>query len=54
MTGTGDLVTAVVLALHDSGVQPEDIRTETASLEDAFLTLTGETTHATTNGETQR
>ena len=54
VTGTGDLVTAVVLALHDSGVQTEDIRTETASLQDAFLTLTGETTHATTNGETQR
>ena len=47
-------MTAVVLALHDAGLQTEDIRTETASLEDAFLTLTDETTHATTNAETQR
>ena len=54
VAGTGDLVSAVVLALHDAGLQAEDLRTETASLEDAFLALTDETTHATTNAETQR
>jgi ABC-2 type transport system ATP-binding protein len=54
VAGSGDLVTAVVLALHHAGVRTEDIRTETASLEDAFLALTDETTHATTNAEMQR
>jgi ABC-2 type transport system ATP-binding protein len=54
VTGSGDLLTAVVLALHRAGLRAEDIRPETASLEDAFLTLTDETTHANTNGEMRR
>ena len=51
--GSGDLVTAVVLALHRAGVHAEDVQTETASLEDAFLALTDETTNADTNGVTR-
>jgi ABC-2 type transport system ATP-binding protein len=42
VVGSGDLLTAVVLALHHGGVRAEDIRPETASLEDAFLALTHE------------
>ena len=51
VAGAGDLVSAVVLALHHAGLRAEVIRTETASLEDAFLALTHETTHPTTNAE---
>jgi ABC-2 type transport system ATP-binding protein len=54
VTGSGDLVTAVVLALDRAGLDARDVRTETASLEDAFLALTDETHHATTNTETER
>lgn len=53
LTGSGELVTAVVLALHRAGIRAEDVRTETANLEDAFLSLTNETTHAGTNGVTR-
>jgi ABC-2 type transport system ATP-binding protein len=44
--GSGDLLTAVVLAFDRAGLRAEDVRTETTSLEDAFLTLTEESTHA--------
>jgi len=50
--GSGDLVTAVVLALHGAGIQADDIQTEMARLEDAFLALTDETPHDT-NGATR-
>jgi ABC-2 type transport system ATP-binding protein len=52
VAGTGDLVTAVVLALHHAGIHAEDVQTETANLEDAFLALTDETPHDT-NGATR-
>ncbi len=52
VAGAGDLVTAVVLALHRAGIHVEDVQTETASLEDAFLALTDETPHGT-NGATR-
>jgi ABC-2 type transport system ATP-binding protein len=52
VAGSGDLVTAVVLALHRAGIAT-DVQTETARLEDAFLALTDETTHENTNGETR-
>jgi ABC-2 type transport system ATP-binding protein len=39
VVGSGNLVTAVVLALDRAGVVAEDVRTETANLEDAFLAL---------------
>ncbi len=54
VSGTEDLVTAVVLAFDRAGLRAEHVRTETASLEDAFLALTDETTHTTANPETQR
>ncbi|MGA2211174.1 MAG: ABC transporter ATP-binding protein [Acidimicrobiales bacterium] len=38
--GTGNLVTAVVLAFDHAGLVAEDVRTETSTLEDAFLALT--------------
>jgi ABC-2 type transport system ATP-binding protein len=50
--GFGDLLTAVVLAFDRAGLRAEDVRPETASLEDAFLTLTDEST--TTNAEMTR
>jgi ABC-2 type transport system ATP-binding protein len=42
VTGTGELVNAVILALHAAGVEARDVRFDAASLEDAFLRLTGE------------
>jgi ABC-2 type transport system ATP-binding protein len=52
--GSGELVRAVVLALHAAGLHAEDIRSERASLEEAFLALTDETTDPTTNGAMAR
>jgi ABC-2 type transport system ATP-binding protein len=53
--GSGDLLTAVVLAFDRAGLRAEDVRTETTSLEDAFLALTDEHTDpTTTNVETKR
>jgi ABC-2 type transport system ATP-binding protein len=45
VTGTGELVNAVVLALHAAGVDARDVRLDEASLEDAFVRLTGEHEH---------
>ena len=53
LAGSGDLVTAVVLALHQAGIHAADVQTETANLEDAFLALTDETTSTDTNGLTR-
>jgi ABC-2 type transport system ATP-binding protein len=53
VSGAGDLLTAIVLAFDRAGLRAEDVRTETTSLEDAFLALTDESTHApTTTAET--
>jgi ABC-2 type transport system ATP-binding protein len=38
--GSGNLVTAVVLAFDRAGLVAEDVRTENSTLEDAFLALT--------------
>jgi ABC-2 type transport system ATP-binding protein len=40
VVGSGNLVTAVVLAFDRAGLVAEDVRTEASSLEDAFLALT--------------
>jgi ABC-2 type transport system ATP-binding protein len=45
VTGTGELVNAVVLALHAAGVDARDVRLDEASLEDAFVRLTSEHHH---------
>jgi ABC-2 type transport system ATP-binding protein len=52
VAGSGDLVTAVVLALYQAGIRSDDMQTETANLEDAFLALTDET-RDDTNGATR-
>jgi len=54
VVGSGDLMTAVVLAMHRAGVRAPDIRPETANLEGAFIALTEDTTHPTKNGRRQR
>jgi ABC-2 type transport system ATP-binding protein len=41
VSGDADVVTDVVLALHDVGVRAREVAVDTATLEDAFLTLTG-------------
>jgi ABC-2 type transport system ATP-binding protein len=42
VTGTGELVNAVILTLHAAGVDARDVRLDVASLEEAYLRLTGE------------
>ncbi|MEV0586565.1 ABC transporter ATP-binding protein [Nonomuraea sp. NPDC050310] len=41
VTGTGNLPHAVTLALASAGIVPTDLRIEQATLDDAFLALTG-------------
>jgi ABC-2 type transport system ATP-binding protein len=41
VTGTGELVNAVILALATAGVTARDVRLDTSNLEDAFVRLTG-------------
>jgi ABC-2 type transport system ATP-binding protein len=41
VTGTGDLVNAVILTLAAAGVTAHDVTMATSSLEDAFVALTG-------------
>lgn len=41
VTGTGELVNAVILALYTAGVTAEDVQTDSSNLEDAFVRLTG-------------
>jgi ABC-2 type transport system ATP-binding protein len=47
VTGTGDLVNTVILALAAAGVTAKDVRLDSSNLEDAFLRLTGK--HLTQN-----
>ena len=41
VTGTGELVNAVILALHAAGCQAWDVQLDASTLEDAFVRLTG-------------
>jgi len=41
VTGTGDLVNAVILTLAAAGVAAHDVQLDSSSLEDAFVRLTG-------------
>lgn len=45
VTGAGELVNAVVLALHAAGVDARDVQLDAASLEDAYVRLTAEHEH---------
>ena len=42
VTGTGELVNAVILALAAAGLTARDVQLDSANLDDAFVTLTGE------------
>ena len=41
VTGSGELVNAVILALHAAGLEARDVQLDASSLEDAFVQLTG-------------
>jgi ABC-2 type transport system ATP-binding protein len=47
VSGTGELATAVIVALHTAGVVTQDVRVDASSLEDAFVRLTGRQLHET-------
>ena len=48
VTGTGELVNAVILALASAGVTARDVRLDSSNLEDAFVRLTGRSSPAGT------
>jgi ABC-2 type transport system ATP-binding protein len=54
VVGSGNLVTAVVLAFDRAGLVAEDVRTETSTLEDAFLALTAAAENYDDTGSTGR
>jgi ABC-2 type transport system ATP-binding protein len=41
VTGTGELINAVIIALHAAGVTARDVELDSSNLEDAFVKLTG-------------
>ena len=45
VTGTGELVNAVILTLHGAGVTARDVQLDSSNLEDAFVKLTGKNLH---------
>jgi ABC-2 type transport system ATP-binding protein len=45
VTGTGELVNAVILALHAVGVTAREVQLDSSNLEDAFVKLTGKNLH---------
>ena len=45
VTGSGDLVNAVILALAAAGVTARDVQLDSSNLEDAFVQLTGRHLH---------
>jgi ABC-2 type transport system ATP-binding protein len=49
VTGTGELVNAVILALSAAGLEARDVQLDASTLEDAFVRLTG--THLHQEGE---
>ena len=46
VTGTGELVNAVILALHAAWVTARDVQLDSSNLEDAFVKLTGKNLHS--------
>jgi ABC-2 type transport system ATP-binding protein len=53
VTGTGDLVNAVILALAAADVTAKDVQLDSSNLEDAFLRLTGKQLTQTTSTSDQ-
>jgi ABC-2 type transport system ATP-binding protein len=49
VSGTGELINAVILALHEGGLEARDVQLDASTLEDAFVRLTG--THPPQEGE---
>jgi ABC-2 type transport system ATP-binding protein len=45
VTGSGELVNAVILSLHAAGVTARDVQLDSSNLEDAFVKLTGSHLH---------
>jgi ABC-2 type transport system ATP-binding protein len=45
VTGTGELVNAVLFALRAAGLEAQDVRLDASTLEDAFVALTGTRLH---------
>ena len=45
VTGSGELATAVIVAMHTAGIETHDVRIDTSTLEDAFVRLTGRHPH---------
>jgi ABC-2 type transport system ATP-binding protein len=50
VTGTGELATAVIVAMHAAGVDAQDVRIDASTLEDAFVRLTGKHLHEAEEG----
>jgi ABC-2 type transport system ATP-binding protein len=50
VTGTGELATTVIVALHNAGVEAQDVRIDASTLEDAFVRLTGKHLHEAEEG----
>ena len=50
VTGTGELATAVIVAMHTAGIEAQDVRIDASTLEDAFVRLTGRHLHETEEG----
>src|SRR5579884_2090161 len=46
VTGSGELVNTVILALHAAGVTARDVQLDSSNLEDAFVKLTGSHPHS--------
>ncbi|HUA27250.1 MAG TPA: ABC transporter ATP-binding protein [Streptosporangiaceae bacterium] len=51
VTGTGELATKVIVALHLAGIEARDVRIDASTLEDAFVRLTGRHLHGAGEGE---
>ncbi len=54
VSGSGRLVNAVILTLARAGVTADDVELESATLEDAFIRLTGSRLHEETDGTEQK
>ena len=50
VTGTGELATAVIVAMHAAGVEAQDVQIDASTLEDAFVRLTGRHLHEAEEG----